>query len=291
MPKRKDKKDNSTVGSSTYSDYIEDPLSVSLRIGENLHRRIGEIERVSKMYNWALLLLLPITVLFTLRFLLGFLRGEYIRLRFFGLILQSVVPVFLVVFWIIGYRQRHVFDFVKSWDHDFTLLNFVLKFELNPPEGKTTAERALNQLLKVSYVAERLKQIREEKPQNIIFNATIPGQSGKEYEFDVHVHDEWREYLLFRRQFDLFVKCFNGKEPVDEQDLAQLKEGIQDIAHQSGHLPNQIIVVSTASFTTRAFGYANNERNWIRLKEAGPSVPMDLIIETQKKRFKVVYFA
>lgn len=125
----------------------------------------------------------------------------------------------------------------------------------------------MNQLLKVGYVAERLKQIREEKPQNIVFNASVPGQSGREYEFDVHVHDEWREYLLLRKRFDLFVKCFSRKEPVDEEDLDQLREDILDIAHQSGHLPNQIIVVSTASFTTRAFGYANNERNWIRLRE------------------------
>ncbi len=112
----------------------------------------------------------------------------------------------------------------------------------------------MNQLLKVGYVAERLKQIREEKPQNIVFNASVPGQSG-------------REYLLLRKRFDLFVKCFSRKEPVDEEDLDQLREDILDIAHQSGHLPNQIIVVSTASFTTRAFGYANNERNWIRLRE------------------------
>jgi len=263
------------------------PFAAALGFAEEVHAVADEI---SSILGWSILIAGDLVGLFILTILALYFHLQFVQ-SFFGI--YVVMSALIIGVWVAytitqGYEVRSI---LKKWDANFIRFYYVLKFETFPAEGVTPQLRILNQLLSVfvnlkdSFMDYKGKRPEAEKDflnvsiKNKHFIDAITRKKRREHFFDVyigrHVLETKSELDNFIENYgEVFVKLFDGKKPIDDQDLSTFRAEVKDCVGKNPVF--RVVAVSTSSFSESAKQYVGNKENQINGRS------FDLIIDKEK---------
>lgn len=264
----------------------ENPIIASMMFADTAYLILS---RVSRVLTWAIIISSCVVVLVAIYVTRSFLPIYTLPL---GITIPLGVVVFIVLAPMTVYYGLMAKRMLKAWVQKFTTFSYVVRFETSPLRGKTPQERLMNQLLEgIPELGTPLKELFAENSTALkdFLNVKIYGAKAEET-FDVCIRKEQikvrgktadRLRKALSRHGLILAKCFDKKDPVDENDLTTIRSRLLQILKIDKLLPfmrtkiNRILIVSTSSFTESAKTFVKDRRNWVGgksfdLVEKGP---------------------
>ena len=302
------------VGSESNDEPLpptRDPSALILRIGDTLGSYADDIDRAYRVYTVSIWVVGVLALVATLFIISIWMSATLITQAIFG-----GFEATLIGFIVYGLWAKKGFGLVDDIDWEVNRFRFITTFELLPPEGNTPGERIWNSLKRASTASEELQDLA---PEKVKFNFEIAGKSGKQYRFDVFVHDEpsgtlrrfvakwtlrgspthWIYYWFFPRLHQrlhedlltILVKRISKSTPVTKSDLESSKKEFEDVSRKLHDIPEHAIVVSTSGFSKDGLDYARDEKSEIKpFADDEESAIMDLLVERNDESFEVAYY-
>lgn len=271
---------------SQYETFLPSYLSSSFKLSETISEMLDETEEIIERF------LLNIAGTFAaIGFLLAIIgAGWGINSNFsepFVFVTIIAGGGLVVLGYYISSKSWNLLDRIAYLNNEFRVSTYISKFELSPPVGKNPLERLLNQ---ARFVYRDLDELIGSNPSAVEYDAKVKGKSGKEYDFDIRVHQpsDWK-YKLWSRfgkePYDFFFKRFEKKKTISRSDIEELMDELADIHHLTNYVPDAVIVASKSPFSRDAIILAT--KLIIGNEEEG--CPLDLIQENEKGTYKIIW--
>jgi hypothetical protein len=165
-----------------------------------------------------------------------------------------------------------------------------IAFTLTSPEGKTSPERILKQLIKTDY---RIKKVVQEKPEYAQLNAHVKDKNNSIHDFDVLIFKPRKvSWNIFSAQlgFAVFARYFDQIEPINSQEIKNFKKEIESCLKViTARIPTRVLVVSTSGFDDDVFSYTRSKTGVFR-SFAAYNCKIELIKENTNGSFEVLSF-
>jgi len=260
---------------------IEDEENIPLR---PLLDIIWKFNRRKRIMNFLMLLSLPATLFAILLFAsialaLGFSSSAVLAFGF--LVFSAVISLIAILY---------IPDSLSAMIRNMEATARNISFTITPPKGESPEQRILNQLLRTDY---RIRSIVSKKPHSSKINAKTIGKSGKEYTFDVYIHNADRLGWFFSLYSDMyvFVKRYDDISPVDVLKIKNVKEAVQDSLSKVGRkIPTRVLIISTSGFDETTFEYVRSKEGVFDARFSSTICEIELVKEKVDGSFDVLSF-
>jgi hypothetical protein len=229
---------------------IEDDESIPL---QPLSEIIVKFKRQRRIVDLLMLLALPSAVVAIFIFLVfaAVLSFSTLALIAFGSLAFSAVVSYAANLYIPSALTK----VIRSLELTVQGVSFVI----TPIKGETPAQRILNQLARTDHY---VKNVVRKNPNSAQLDALVKGRSGKDYVFDVYIHNVNSLGRLVGDQTDmnLFVKRFDEVDPITVGTIRNLREDVQDSLSRVGRrFPTRVLAISVSGFDDSVFEYVRSK--------------------------------
>lgn len=218
-----------------------------------LNEIIWKFKRRKRVMNFMMILSLPAAI-FALLFFLIFtvaIGFSSMSVFIFGFLVFSAA-VSLVA-------NVYIPDSLSAMVNQMEATAQSISFTITPPKGEAPEQKALNQLMRTDYC---IRSVVRKKPRSAQLNARVVGKSGKEYTFDVYIHNAnvLGKFFDICSDMNVFVKRYDDISPVSVASIKNAKEAVQDSLRKVGRkIPTRVLIISTSGFDEATFEYVRKE--------------------------------
>lgn len=259
----------------------EDEESMPL---QPLSEIIAKFKKRRRTVLWLLMLALPSTVV-------GIFLFAVLALVFSLSTLAAVTFLILVFSAVISYAANlYIPGALASVIGSLELTVKEIAFALTPVVGETPAEKILSQLARTDpYV----KKVIRKNPNSAQLNALVRGRSGKDYVFDVYIHDvnSWGRLVGDNTDMNIYVKRFDEVDPISVEAIRNLREEVQDSLSGVGRrFPTRVLAISVSGFEDSVFEYVRSKEGSFRSRYAPILCRIELVREKVDGSYDVLSF-
>jgi len=165
-----------------------------------------------------------------------------------------------------------------------------ISFAMTPTIGETPAQRILNQLARTDHY---VKNVIRKNPNSAQLNALVKGRSGKDYVFDVYIHNVNSLGRLVGNKTDMniFAKRFDEAGPISVEIIRNLKEEVQDSLSGVGRrFPTRVLAISVSGFEDAVFEYVRSKEGSFGSKYMRILCQIELVKEKVDGNYDVLSF-
>ncbi len=250
-----------------------------------LRESIAKFRKRRELMSWLLLLAMPsaifgIAVFAIFALVLSF---SVIYLVVFAFLVFSSVVSYIAILYIPGALTGVIRKL------EFTIQE--ISFSMVPVKGESPPERIFNQLVKTD---KRTREIVIKNPKSKQLNSSIKGQSGKEYLFDVIIHnvDRFGRFFAISKDLSIFAKRIDQIDPVSINQVKEVRQNVIDVLAKMGRrYPSRVLLFSTSGFDDEVFPYVRSKDGAFYAKYIrAPMCTMELIQEKVDGNFDILSF-
>ncbi len=225
-------------------------------------------DRIRFTITWAELVaawLLSVAIFFGI----GIIDSSWTSLGFDDLYLGTIVFAPTGVYAILEARRAGLS--LGDWETEMIPFMYSIKFEMLPFKGDDREEDIWERFVSVYPDLERMS-----KPSGILpwtrrkthveFRTTVEGKKGEHF---FHIFGRRKDHFLF------FVRRYEENEPVTYDDIATLKEDVEDVLRKLRPESFMVAAFAAAGYDEEALVFAESDLGLVNDEE-----PVDLFMET-----------
>jgi hypothetical protein len=260
---------------------MEDDENIPL---QPLSEIIVKFKRQRKIVDWLMLLALPSAVFGILLFAVfaAALSFSTLALLGFGFLAFSAVVSYAANLYILGALTKVI--------RSLELTVQGISFAITPTIGESPAQRILNQLARTDHY---VKNVIRKNPNSAQLNALVKGRSGKDYTFDVYIHNvnSLGRLVGDKTDMNIFAKRFDEAAPISVETVRNLKEEVQDSLSRVGRrFPTRVLAISVSGFDDPVFEYVRSKEGTFGSKYTQILRRIELVREKVDGSYDVLSF-